>query len=181
MSNCHRLQIKTRIKAVLKNTKELYERKDIVDQIETSCYNAAIQISKSSDDLIPRRWDNMQFVDIYSMCCFNVICLLDANSIANNLHEPYLLNQLKSKKIDPSEVGQLSIVELCPSAFVDSFNELEIQNEQMVVEKLSTTVECPRCHKFKVKTRTVQTRSADEGSTNKYECVACGHRWSSNN
>jgi len=179
--NSNRLKIKMRIKTLLKSTKELYDRKDIVDQIEMSLYNSAIQIAKSSDDLIPRRWDNMQFVDIYSECCFNILCLLDVNSMANKLHGPYLLDQLKANKIDPSEVGSLSVEQLCPNAYIDSYNLLEIQNQQMVVEKLSMIIECPKCHQFKVKTRTVQTRAADEGSTIKCECTACGHRWSINN
>lgn len=39
---------------------------------------------------------------------------------------------------------------------------------------------CPACNSSKVRTRTLQTRSGDESSTDYNKCMQCGKQWSVN-
>ena len=39
---------------------------------------------------------------------------------------------------------------------------------------------CPECHSSNVRTRTLQTRSGDESSTDFNTCMGCGKKWSIN-
>jgi len=41
----------------------------------------------------------------------------------------------------------------------------------------TTGVECPACGNSEALWWTVQTRSADEGSTQFFRCTKCGHTW----
>ncbi len=58
---------------------------------------------------------------------------------------------------------------------------IEIRTNQEIIDKTTDTVECPNCHKRRIKFYTKQTRSADEPVTSFYECIDCGNKWTSNN
>ncbi|KAK0391225.1 hypothetical protein NLU13_0726 [Sarocladium strictum] len=57
---------------------------------------------------------------------------------------------------------------------VQSVERHNIQTESIAQER------CPKCGREEVRYTSVQMRSADEGSTNIYNCD-CGHSWNENN
>ena len=44
--------------------------------------------------------------------------------------------------------------------------------------KNTVNIKCPICGSENVHVEAVQTRSADEAATNKFECIDCKHKWS---
>jgi DNA-directed RNA polymerase subunit M/transcription elongation factor TFIIS len=54
--------------------------------------------------------------------------------------------------------------------------ELEdLMENPMIIEE--GIFECGKCKSKRVYTRSVQTRSSDEGATSFYQCINCGNKW----
>jgi DNA-directed RNA polymerase I subunit RPA12 len=56
-----------------------------------------------------------------------------------------------------------------------------IQEELHRTEQATVEEDCPKCGHGIARFTTAQLRSADEGSTVFYTCVACGLKWRQNN
>ena len=55
---------------------------------------------------------------------------------------------------------------------------LKVMDSQSAIEALPTTaIECPKCKNGTAFWWMLQTRSADEPTTQFYRCTKCGHTW----
>lgn len=63
------------------------------------------------------------------------------------------------------------------------FHKLDIDPKDQPAERrvrATTKEECPKCKHPELEYYTMQLRSADEGQTVFYNCVKCGHTFSTN-
>ena len=79
----------------------------------------------------------------------------------------FIITKLKNEEFDPKKIAYLSIEELSPPTTIDK-NE----NNDGGTKGL---VDCPKCKKSNVKTKEIQTRSADEPADIYATCLECGH------
>ena len=69
------------------------------------------------------------------------------------------------------------------SGTFDTERKREFLESTKALKERKTTasiVKCPKCRSNNVQTRTVQTRGADEASTDKNMCLSCNHKFSIN-
>ena len=141
------------------------------NEIEKSCFNATIKISKESQDPPYRNWSSPIFMDIYSTRCGTIISLLDPNSISCKTYGPITLYKLLNNIIKPINIGLMNEKELCPNSIKNECDEISRQMGQKVVEKVSTMFQCPFCKQHKCSYTQVQLRSADEAPDYRCRCL----------
>ena len=179
-------------------------RVKIVNGIERSCYNAAIEKANSRN--IPKFWDDQRFVELYSNIGMMIKMNLDCGSSINNKSDRikyYVISRIynyalyqylkKNQKIFPlnvltlifqyipninvSQIGSMSSIQLNPLHSTELLKEVELREQQKINVKYSTRYQCHNCGERKVQMKEEQTRSIDEGGTLLLTCVACGHNW----
>jgi len=149
--------------------------------IEVSCYNAAVRISKASDEPPLRNWDSVDFVDNYSTRCGTIISLLDPTSSACQAYGSTLVGRLISEELAPSMLGSMTSDKLCPQAMANEHLELIRRSSQKVEEKESTLFRCPHCNERRCTYREVQRRSLDEAPDYMCRCLNCDRRFTGHN
>lgn len=152
---------------------------DTAKAIEISCYNAAVRISKESEEPPRRQWDSPAFVDIYSTRCGAIDGLLNPQSSACRAYGANLAARLLNKELAPGSLGDMTEKELCPQATSAERAEIAKRSEQKVEEKESNLFRCPHCGERRSAYREVQRRCLDEPPD--YLCVClnvnCRHRF----
>lgn len=147
------------------------EAESMAIEFETTCYNAAISKAKESSELISRNWSDPRFLDFYSNRCGTVIGLVNPESISCKKHGTVVMNKVFDGSLKIEDIKSMTVAELVPESIADSLNEIMTQKSQVFEEKISTIHRCPRCGGYETLTKTVQLRSADEGSTVICRCV----------
>lgn len=84
---------------------------------------------------------------------------------------PRMLAHLGKKELNPQ--GWKKVDDILRNSEKKSSLEVELKKEQVE----SSQVVCGRCRSQQVEYRQLQTRSADEGLTTRFECMACGLVW----
>jgi len=138
-----------------------------VQAIEESCYNAAIAIAKSSDDLICRTWDT-RFANIYLTRCQFVIEAINSESET--------CKKYGVPTIDLKRVGFMDFTQLCPQALVEERKTYEVRAKQEVQQKVSRVFTCWRCKGNKTTYIEKQLRGRDEAPSFIVTCAnpECG-------
>ena len=146
-------------------------------QIEASCYNATVLISKQS--AVRRAWDNPAFTNIYSARCGSVLGLLDPASAPCRAYGADLGSRLFRGEVSPAAVGGARERDLCAAATAAEVAEIANRSAQTVKLKSSTLFRCPFCKKNECTYQEVQLRGADEEPD--YRCICsnpeCGKRF----
>ena len=146
-------------------------------QVEASCYNATVLISKQS--AVRRAWDNPAFVNIYSARCGAVLGLLDPTSAPCRAYGADLGRRLFAGELSPAAVGGARERDLCAAATAAEVAEIANRSAQTVKLKSSTLFRCPFCKKNECTYQEVQLRGADEEPD--YRCICsnpeCGKRF----
>lgn len=140
-------------------------------KIETSCYNAAVRLSKESEEPPRRQWDSPPFVDVYSSRCGAICRLLDPGSSACRAYGPGLALRLLGGELAPEALGDLSEKELCPQASAAERAEIAERSQQKVIEKESNLFKCPHCGERRSTYQEIQRKSLDEGSDYLCRCL----------
>lgn len=139
-------------------------------ELEKSCFNKVIKSCTNSDELIPRRWSNIRFVEMYATRC--------AIILGNISPESYMMKKIKTGEWKYNQVGLLDADELDPESSIEMKKILETRSMQKVKEKETNMYKCPKCGK---KRTTVpqgkQLRSADESQTQFVNCLECEERF----
>ncbi len=146
---------------------------EIARKIETSCYNAAVRISKDSDNPPRRQWDSPAFVDIYSTRCGTINNLLDGGLLSCKTYGSDLIDKICSGEIAPENIGDMSAAEICPAALAAERSEIDKRNAQKIELKVSTLFRCYHCGAKKCQYREVQRRALDECPDYICLCLVC--------
>ena len=139
------------------------KRKDVISKldslysinaelIEQSIYNFAVHISNVHDV-------TYLLEDIYSNKIENIISLL--------INNDYLIDGIKNKTIDPTQIGFMSYNELNPNKFK------LLTHMEDVVKEGTNIFTCPKCKGRNCSVTQRQTRSADESATTIIQCNIC--------
>ena len=144
---------------------------NISTDIEKSCFNATIQISKKAEEPPHRNWDSFPFYDIYSTRSGIICNILNINSDTCKTYGYKLLISLLNNDIKASELGFMTEKELCPESIAFEIAEIQKRSGQKIEEKVSTLFECPFCKQRKCSFTQVQLRSADEAPDYKCKCL----------
>jgi len=136
--------------------------------LEIGIYNYTIKEANSRR--IIKKWDNPQFVQLYTDRVRSVYLNLSTD----------VISQVKNNTIKPHQVAFMTHQELRP----DKWDKLIQEKIQRDKHKYETTIEAATdtftCRKSKSKKCTyyqMQTRSADEPMTTFVTCIDCGNRW----
>lgn len=145
------------------------QRYAFLERIERSCYNAAVSQANKAD--VPTKWDNLLFVDIYSVICCKISSNIDQT---NDVRNPWLCSAIMSKKIDVADLPGLSSQELYPSKYVTIIDKLLAARSVERTYKTSALYTCKRCKQKKCTIVNLYNRSADEGVSQTITCNFCG-------
>jgi hypothetical protein len=137
--------------------------------IEISCYNAAVRISKESEEPPRRAWDSSAFVDIYSTRTGTIIGMLDPDSTSSNEYGTNLARLMLEGTLLPLSLGNMSEKDLCPQATAAERAEIAKRSNQKVEMKESILFRCPHCGERRSTYNEVQKRSLDEAPD--YNCL----------
>ena len=144
-------------------------------ELERGIYNASIQEAVKKG--FRKHWDNPEFVEIYKMIARRVIANVDPTTYVKN---PRLIERLKEKQFEPSQVALMGQTELFPEHFQSMADE-QTKRENTLLEGDkeggSDMFKCKRCKQAKTKYWEMQTRSADEPMTIFIRCLNCGKQW----
>lgn len=146
------------------------------DNIERSIYNYSLQ--KADDLNIIKKWENMNFTNIYIEKC---------RSLYYNLQNPDIKKKLISKKFKSSEMAFLTHQDLNYEKWEPLIKSLKEKNENKFAPKIEASMDSI-CRKCKSSGKSVeeytnctyyqlQVRSADEPMTTFVTCITCGTRW----
>jgi DNA-directed RNA polymerase subunit M/transcription elongation factor TFIIS len=148
------------------------DKKNITIGIELGCYNKTI---KECDDMMfIKSCDDKNFLSLYSLSTMRITKNLDPSSEVNN---DYLINLVLTKQINPVDLANLSINELCPEKSDAIIEKLKIRSNQKVKQKTSTLYRCSNCGKRETVIKLVQIRAMDESSSTSITCIFCKNRW----
>ena len=88
-----------------------------------------------------------------------------------------LIKKIRKKKFDPYIIPSLTPLELYPENWSDYIRRQEYKKERDNNKTISTFYKCYKCGKSETKVTQIQTRSADEPSTNFIVCLTCNNTW----
>lgn len=143
----------------------------ISTNLEKGVFNYAIKEGTSRK--IIKKWDNIQFVQIY---------LDRLRSIYINLKNEHLLEQIKSGDITPQSLAFMTHQEMNPSRWKELIEQKIKRDANKYVTNIQASTDMFTCRKCKSKKCTyyeLQTRSADEPATIFITCLDCGKNWKS--
>lgn len=178
-----------------------------VRKIERSIVNASIDMATHKN--IPKYWDDVSFVDLYSNISYNIKINIDPESSVlcdksddikfhqiEQIYNSSLLEALITKKyitndisnilkdyiptIDLNKIGYMNSFDLNPKINEPYFIEKRKREQEKLASKFSTMYKCDRCGEKKTDIQEVQRRSSDEGSTLQITCLVCGAAWYKN-
>ena len=113
-----------------------------------------------------------KFIRQYTAVAFKVL---------RHIASEYIKEQLQSGNIKVKDLPSMSIQDLQPRLWVDIKDRASREANLIVrgsdMMTYTTLYTCSRCHQKKCVYRQEQTRSADEGITNKIRCCNCGLQW----
>lgn len=145
---------------------ESVENEKKSSNVEKCIFNYSVQEATSKK--IIRKWDNIQFVQIYTDRMRTILLNLKNNE------------EFKQKVITEKEYDYLTKIthqEICPK----KWNELIIQKMKRDDSKFSQKIEamtdiytCRKCGSKRSTFYELQTRSADESMTIFIRCIDCG-------
>lgn len=149
----------------------------IARKIERSCYNKAIEESKTN--LIDRFWSNSLFKHKYSVICSKLLInMLPTSSVNSDMPDPYYtIRNILSKKINLDTIANLSSFDLNPQCNVGIVESINHRKGIQLNYKISKFKVCSKCLAKQASYQECQNRSSDEPSNIKYTCLNCKNSW----
>jgi len=92
-----------------------------------------------------------------------------------NQKSVYLIDAIKTDKIDSSKIAMMRPDELNPDKYEKINKKKEIEEHKKSNQATSSVFKCPKCKERKSVITQKQTRSADEPATLYIECKSCGY------
>jgi DNA-directed RNA polymerase subunit M/transcription elongation factor TFIIS len=131
-------------------------------KIEASVYNFSKEYTEDNETpfLLESVYSD-KFNEIYNL-------LINKKSV-------FLIEAIKSNKIDPLKIAMMRPDELNPDKYEKIIKRKEIEDYKKSNEATSDVHKCPKCKERKSVVIQKQTRAADEPATLYIECKSCGH------
>jgi len=143
--------------------------------IEIGIYNYSIK--KSRENHVTRKWDNIEFKNIYMNKVRSIYTNLKKDSYVMNNE---LLDKLKSGEIKSYDLAYLKNHEIFTEFWKNKIDEKMKRDQllyEMKPESMTDLFKCGKCKKRECSYYEVQTRSADEPMTVFVSCLNCKNRW----
>lgn len=154
---------------IVNHINEIIQKPKYSKNLEIGIYNFAL--NEASTRKIIKKWSNSQFVELY---------LLKLKSMLNNMGTEYILNEIRSNKLKPAVLVDMTHQELNPEKWKPYIDEKMKRDELKYETSLAAATDTFKCGKCKSNECTyyqMQTRSADEPMTTFVSCITCGNRW----
>jgi DNA-directed RNA polymerase subunit M/transcription elongation factor TFIIS len=134
----------------------------IAKTIETSIYNFAKEYSETNETpiLIDSIYSD-KFTEIYNLLI--------------NKKSAFLIEAIKSNKIDPLKIANMRPDELNPDKYEKILKKKELEDFKKNNQNTSSAFKCPKCKERNSVITQKQTRQADEPATLYIECKSCGY------
>lgn len=131
-------------------------------KIEESIYNFSKEYTEDNDTpfLLESVYSD-KFNEIFNL-------LINEKSV-------YLIEAIKTDKIDSSKIATMRPDELNPDKYEKINKKKEIEEHKKSNQATSSVFKCPKCKERKSVITQKQTRSADEPATLYIECKSCGY------
>lgn len=137
--------------------------------LEKGIFNYSIK--EASSRKIIKKWDNINFVQIY---------VDQFRSIYFNIKNENILQKVKDKLIKPDVLAFMTHQEMNPDRW-KILIEKKIKRDQSKyktdMDAATDIFNCKKCKSNKCSYYQMQTRSADEPMTTFVSCLECGARW----
>jgi transcription elongation factor S-II len=137
--------------------------------LEKGIFNYSIK--EASSRKIIKKWDNINFVQIY---------VDQFRSIYFNIKNENILQKIKDKLIKPDVLAFMTHQEMNPDRW-KILIEKKIKRDQSKyktdMDAATDIFNCKKCKSNKCSYYQMQTRSADEPMTTFVSCLECGARW----
>lgn len=160
---------------LISGTSEEYKN-DIIE-IEKSCYNHALEISKI--ELIIPNFDNIVFENLYKSKIMKITKNMDPLS---EINDDYLITKIINKEINLQKISYMRNEELSPKHNDILLKRLESRKNQKLTYKISSFYRCKKCNvPNTIVIKEMQLRSLDEASSISCYChpelKGCGYKW----
>ena len=177
---------------ILKPTRRMHPIRDKIiskltflkDKTKSAELEAAIYEYVSADARshnIPVDNDNKLFVSLYQSKARHILVNLDPSAYIKNM---YLLERYINKQISTEQLIHMKAREMFPDMWKEYSKKEDAEADHITKGDLVAITDLYTCNKCKNKKCSIvqeQTRSADEGITNKLTCLSCGHKWNIHN
>lgn len=141
-------------------------------QLEVCLWNWTLRTCER--DRIPLYWDNPKFRYRYTT---------RALGLAYNLREaPGMLDRILRKEVRVKQFVNMAPPDMWPERWQEAFEAVAARQLRKETNIDASTAPdgaytCGKCKSKKTVYTSLQTRSADEPTTNFVKCLACGKRW----
>jgi len=152
----------------LHTDKEKTHYETVARHLERATYNYTLSIASTKK--IVKKWDNVNFVNLYLTQLYRLIFTLEYTDI---------LEKIKTNEVRARDVPSMSAQEICPEKW-NSLIQMKLERDKnMFNEDQATTDQFPcwKCKKNKCVFYELQTSSGDESTTIFITCLSCGNRW----
>ena len=139
--------------------------------LEKGIYNYALK--EADIRKIVKKWDNPNFVHLYTNRLRSVVMNLSAE----------LIGEMTNGNIKPHKIAFMTHQEMQPKRWKELLIKKSIKDKNKFeknIEAATDTFTCRKCHKNKCTYYQMQIRSADEPMTTFITCLECDHRWKQN-
>jgi len=174
-----------------------WDNPTFVEQYETICYNAKVNLDPESsinkpqyiyeeplitDDikivtktLVKNNAQNYLISRVYNSITADFVRVIWKKTKRN----PKVLEQILKHwpRVRPEMVGKMNSLEMNPLISQKFIEDIIVRSKQQINTKYTTMYRCPKYGHQQATIRAQQTRSGDEGITNFLRCLICGDRW----
>ncbi len=152
--------------------KSVQDRFALLKKIERSCYNYTF--GKAQELNIPTKWNNPEFINIYTIVCAKIASNIDQT---NSVRNTYLTDVIISGSINISNLPRMTSQELYPDKYRTVLQQLELSKNVSRTVRTTAMYTCRRCRKSECTYENLYNRSLDEGVNLIITCMSCGLEW----
>lgn len=152
--------------------KSIQDRFALLKKIERSCYNYTF--GKAQELNIPTKWDNTEFINIYTIVCAKIASNIDQT---NSVRNTYLADAIINGSINIPNLPKMTSQELYPDKYRTVLQQLELSKNVSRTVRTTAMYTCRRCRKSECTYENLYNRSLDEGVNLIITCMSCGLEW----
>jgi DNA-directed RNA polymerase subunit M/transcription elongation factor TFIIS len=152
---------------------------DMAKIIEKNVFNSCILYTDTN--CIIRKWSNPVFKVYYEDKIRSILINLDSysESVTNDTFANFIIERYQNNTKNIDNISNMEPKEVNPLHWKSVIDEYDMKEDVLknYVQLTTDQFKCGRCKQKKTTYYQVQTRSADEASTNFVTCINCGNEW----